>query len=496
MILSRCVALWLTIAVFIRISDARIKESKSQSSTIYSDQTSLPVVFGKQNSVRTKVVDKEEAEGIESYYFVPRKKNRQYHHPVLKNRNEIPERTKKRSKIEDSADSKSMKENGRGNGRVKESTKRGKKESKEECPGKKSKKNKKGNAAGKGSKGGKGDTTSKGGMMGKSDRGGKGSGKNSEDGMGGKSGTGGSGGKGSGKGGDSMKNGSKKGCEILTPSFSPSPSYIMPSDVPSFGGRSVQPSSEIVPPTVTNIPTIETLLPSSTGIAPSRSPKNGPVPSPIVAPPSTSAPKQPMPISTDETIAPSLPSSLPTTIVPSFVASTLTPTTQMGSLPTMSPSATDNTDAPSVTASPVASGGDVPATPFNVQYTVGGGSPVTPAHLEEAATVTLDFLETYFTDQFAFSTETILAAFVGSSTDSDAATNSATFEATTTFDETSSFTPSTDDIDTLMQAAFLPPVVDALLAALANLPAGNPLSATTSVAYSSNNRRRRGQRRR
>ena len=53
-----------------------------------------------------------------------------------------------------------------------------------------------------------------------------------------------------------------------------------------------------------------------------------------------------------------------------------------------------------------------------------------------------------------------------------------------TFADTSSFTPSTDELDVLVQLAFLEPPVFDLLTDFQNLPSDNPFSGTESVEYS------------
>jgi len=58
------------------------------------------------------------------------------------------------------------------------------------------------------------------------------------------------------------------------------------------------------------------------------------------------------------------------------------------------------------------------------------------------------------------------------------------YEIIAVFDEDSEVIPSSGDLDTLIETALLPTVVDSLLAELALLEQANPFSGTTSVEYS------------
>ena len=168
----------------------------------------------------------------------------------------------------------------------------------------------------------------------------------------------------------------------------------------------------------------------------------------------------------------------------------------------MSPTSLSSTSLPSSsntnvpTQSPVAGGIRVPATPFSVVYTVGSGAAApTASDFDEAAAVTLNYLETYFKDQFEFNTETTLTDLTGLLNGTDIDLKEASYDVAVLFAESSTFVPKTADIDVLMIAAFQQPFVKDLLAALASeLPASNPFSTTSKVTYNKTSKRRRRRR--
>jgi hypothetical protein len=485
--------------------------------TIFYDEKAeeLPIL-GQQNVLRTKVAKKSNVNasasvGDGAYYFVAHS-NHDPRKPILKNRVDVPERTKKRVKIKGETrpkveDSGSTKEAAPsvlriGNGRDKKSMEKDK--------------DRKGKGKGKGKEVGceGGETISpfptssptasafpaltesafpsaskrgKGGMGGMGGMGGKGGMGEGGKGMGGK-GMGGQepNGKGMGKG---MSGKSKKEC-IPTPSASPLSTYL-PSDLPSmFGSGSTQPSGLNPRPTTVPVPPVVSPIIS---------------PTPVVISPPVNVPIGPDAVTEAPTVfgdtnAPSLEQTAPGTELPTSLGSgTLAPSLAITTeSPTPAATISTTTQAPAVmtaTPSPMApvAGNVVPATPFSITYTTDSGA--TPVQLEEAAAVTLDYLETYIISQFDLSTATVLDDFMGMLTGSNAGTSTASFDASAIFSEASTFLPSTVDVDALMQAAFSPPLVIGLLTALATeLSPSNPLSGTTEVTYSRS--RRRGKRRR
>jgi hypothetical protein len=489
--------------------------------TIFYDESAdeLPIL-GQQSVLRTKVAKKSNVNasasvGDGAYYFVAHS-NHDPRKPILKNRIDVPERTKKRVKIKGETrpkveDSGSTKEAAPsvlriGNGRDKKSMEKDK--------------DKKGKGKGKGKevdcKGGEtispyptsSPTASAspaptesafpsalqrgksgmGGMGGMAGMGGKGGMGERGKGMGGQEPKG----KGMGKG---MSGKSKKEC-IPTPSANPLSTYL-PSDLPSmFGPGSTQPSGLNPRPTPVPVPPV---------VSPIISPPVLVVPTPVVISPPVNVPIGPDAVTEAPTVfgdtnAPSLEQTAPGTELPTSLGSgTLAPSLAiMTESPTPAATISTTTQAPAVmtaTPSPMApvAGNVVPATPFSVTYTTNSGA--TPVQLEEAAAITLDYLETYIISQFDLSTATVLDDFMGMLTGSNAGTSTALFDASAIFSEASTFLPSTVDVDALMQAAFSPPLVIGLLTALATeLSPSNPLSGTTEVTYSRS--RRRGKRRR
>jgi hypothetical protein len=302
--------------------------------------------------------------------------------------------------------------------------------------------------------------------------------------------------KGKGKGMSGGK--SKKEC-ILTPSASPLSTYL-PSDLPSmYGPGSTQPSG------LNPRPTPVAVTPIVSPVPPIVSPPVMVVPTPVIISPPVNVPIGPdaateAPTVFGDTNAPTLEQTALRTELPTSPGSdTLNPSLAiMTESPTAAATISATTQSPALTTvapSPIApvAGNVVPASPFSITYSTDAGA--TPVQLEEAAAVTLDYLETYIISQFDLSTATVLDDFMGMLTGSDAGTNTASFDATAIFSETSSFLPSTADVDALMQAAFSPPLVIGLLTALATeLSPSNPLSGTTEITYSRS--RRRGKRRR
>jgi len=135
--------------------------------------------------------------------------------------------------------------------------------------------------------------------------------------------------------------------------------------------------------------------------------------------------------------------------------------------------------------SPTASDGS--ASPFNLIYEFNGGA--SEADFNEAAALTLGYLEDFFTMQFALNQFTNMESFDGMVTGVDPGTASVSFDLVVLFSADSMFTPGRSDLDNLIFAALQEPSVSELLMLLSDdLPSSNPISSTTSVIYERNRR--------
>lgn len=285
------------------------------------------------------------------------------------------------------------------------------------------------------------------------------------------------------------------------------------SQVPSNGSRPNRSKREgfnTKPPaptttTVSHKPTVVPILPSdqpsklpsmnfsgqpSTTKSLSPTATDGNTPQPSSSTTTSSDPPSSLPTPNDGD-TPTKPPNVTMTAMPSQRPSTDNTSNATTISPTSRPSSSyNNTNVP--TQSPVAGGIRIAATPFSVDYAVDSGAPVaTTSNFDETAVVTLNYLETFFKTQFAFNIETSLTDFVGVLTGADPALKEASYNVAVLFAERSAFLPTTADIDVLIFAAFERPSVKDLLAALASeLPASNPFSATSAVAYNKTSDRR------
>lgn len=190
------------------------------------------------------------------------------------------------------------------------------------------------------------------------------------------------------------------------------------------------------------------------------------------------------------------PNTDPTTELP-----TLSPNAdpQMGS-PTLSPASdlqptvSPVEDSPTQTMSPMM---DPPALAetrapvvpgdgirFDVLFDIRSGT-ATEADLDAAGVVTLQYLEDYYTTQFEFNRLTNMEAFLGDVVGIDPAGSLSVLEIDVVFSEDSQYIPLTEDITSLLFASFQEPFVSGLITLLqTELPANNPVSATTQVCNS------------
>lgn len=91
--------------------------------------------------------------------------------------------------------------------------------------------------------------------------------------------------------------------------------------------------------------------------------------------------------------------------------------------------------------------------------------------------------------QFEFNSETNLIDFLGATVGTDNEATEASYDVDLIFSQDSLATPSMDEVDVLIFAAFNQPFVQDLVALLSELPTSNPFSMTTAVTYTPLNRR-------
>jgi len=182
----------------------------------------------------------------------------------------------------------------------------------------------------------------------------------------------------------------------------------------------------------------------------------------------------------------SAPTVIPTTLIISGSEQlTIQPTDTVSQEPTMIPTATA---PPTLSPTIPISGFRVSAAPFIVDYEI-TGTPTT-VDFDEAAEVTLLFLEDFFVQQFDFNVRTNMRAFAGSLTGTDLSLVEAMYTVVIVFEESSAFIPKQADIDAFLFSAFQRPFVDELLTSLGNLPSNNPFSTTSKAEYEASNKRR------
>jgi hypothetical protein len=129
----------------------------------------------------------------------------------------------------------------------------------------------------------------------------------------------------------------------------------------------------------------------------------------------------------------------------------------------------------------------IPATRFEVDYKTTGT--VNDSQFEEAKTVTLAYLRQFMEKQFSYNAMTDLIDFRGTLVEKDNSATMATYDVKLTFSKGSIGTPSTEEVDLLVFAAFNQPFVPELITQLQTLPAQNPFSETKEVTYNPQKRR-------
>lgn len=175
---------------------------------------------------------------------------------------------------------------------------------------------------------------------------------------------------------------------------------------------------------------------------------------------------------------------------PNFV--TMPPAVAKTNTPSGAPSISPVTAAPATTSTPTINASTVPptksfersATPFSSSYSIPTDN-YTVDEFGAAQNVTIHFLEDYVKMQFAGNNETELLECTGGvlMVNQSSPLPTAEFGIDIIFANTSSFVPSQQEVDILIESAFRDPTLRKLVAALQSLPSSNPFSGTTSISY-------------
>jgi hypothetical protein len=185
-----------------------------------------------------------------------------------------------------------------------------------------------------------------------------------------------------------------------------------------------------------------------------------------------------------------------TPLTRSATVETAAPTTKTQHLPTLSVVRPTPTSSPTgadvdyltVSASPEPTVvlEQVVVSPFQVTYDIVAMTALSGQHIDEVVDVTFLYINTYLTNSFSSNKQVMYDSLVGSrtahSTDFTEIQCMATAQFVNPSDETM-LIPTTSDIDSLLQVAFNPPIVETLLIMLQNLPANNPYSKVSQVLY-------------
>jgi hypothetical protein len=103
--------------------------------------------------------------------------------------------------------------------------------------------------------------------------------------------------------------------------------------------------------------------------------------------------------------------------------------------------------------------------------------------MAQAASLTCAHLQTYFESFFNLTVDSELDTFKCNDIGSQADPLQIDYDVTATFKQASYMTPTQEEVDILVQTALLPPEVDKLRDSLRALPASNPFSTTSEIAY-------------
>jgi hypothetical protein len=305
----------------------------------------------------------------------------------------------------------------------------------------------------------------------------------------------------------------------------PTPIITTDSPTPSTTGNTNMPTPATDTGNPTESPTISLMLGSPTSLPTAVPDDATSAPTPLVESEVTDAPTS-APVEASGAPTPAVVTSAPTPLVvsnvPTPAINTGTPTESptislMLGGPTSPPTAmTISSEAPtpaidtgrptlSLTAVPVETpvptpiSGDFPtaapipipptglpvnASPFSLTYETSGVDP-TEAQFSDAERITREYLEQFFIDFFEFSFE---GDFVSLSVDNLGNTIGPPpridYDLAAFFFPLEERIPTTEEVDIIIQTAFLQPSVQTLLLELRTLPVENPFSSTSTVFYS------------
>lgn len=282
-----------------------------------------------------------------------------------------------------------------------------------------------------------------------------------------------------------------------TPSMAQSSAVSNSTTAPSTVMGTSMPSAP-VPPTLGPSTQLETGAP--TQFVSSDSPSIAPSPGIDMAQPAVSSTL--VPTTFVETAQPAVNKTLLPTTAVETARPDVSPTSKPTLVSTSSPSKAQATAVPSVaptidtttlqpfvhpiTTAPsrgATSGFIRRATPFSATYLLTSDS-YTEQQFSTAQRITQQFLDDYVSMQFADKKKTgidkltskVLEVNAGSPPD-------AAFGLEIKFNESSTFVPSNQEVDVLIESAFMDPAVQELITALQNLPLDNPFSGVVAVEY-------------
>lgn len=297
-------------------------------------------------------------------------------------------------------------------------------------------------------------------------------------------------------------------------------------------GRSSQPTAQpntIVPNRVpTPQPAKNTWKPSPSLQTPSQSPSTAldakskyPINPPILPPSFGSSIPLTMPISGDTSFSPAMDDSSPVSTKPFTSTKTDAPTaagtsngTQSPSLsmdnhktlkPSILPTIKSSIDSDMPSLSPMQSGVEIEtptskpsntttsvptislvrqATPFAVTY-FGVNTTFSDKDFQDAQSATEKFLADYLTEQFQVNEETYVDDILSNTLEvnSTPLPPNAAYKFEVVFTNNSSFIPTADEVDVLLESAFLDPARQRLVASLMNLSSDNPFSGVFTVEF-------------
>jgi hypothetical protein len=167
-------------------------------------------------------------------------------------------------------------------------------------------------------------------------------------------------------------------------------------------------------------------------------------------------------------------------LAPSVTASLLPGTP---ALPTLRPSTNLDSQVPS--ANSTNNQKNVRVTPFRLSYNLTDTGEPNEFEFAFAGDVALGHLESFLVDQFSNTFDVQIESFEGMIIETGFNPVAIDFNATVTFSDASSFIPNAQEVDMLVEVAFLPPQVDVLIEEYGTLSMDMPFSTTQSIDFGS-----------